>query len=192
MYCNVGEWRSENGIRIVLLSFEEGMPFVEAGDGVGAVFPDGGTDFFEGELDVDVGFGVELVCVADDLFFDGSRGIVLQRNRPVVLADFVEREACAGVSLCHLCMTREALTTEKFGSEIAVLDVMMRAEAVDFGRVAEDNADVVQHGCLCDKLAVCAQFGMVVADTQGAVTYLRRVREENMPEFREFPVIFVY
>ena len=59
-------------------------------------------------------------------------------------------------------------------------------------RMAAEDADVVEHGSLDDKLAFDVQFGMGITNAHSTLHNERAVRNEYIPEVVVLRIVFVY
>ena len=69
--------------------------------------------------------------------------------------------------------------------------VRLRAVTVYRGGITPADSDIMEHGCLLNKLPVNLQFGMAVTDYQTAVGDLPRVLHEQLSQLIVFWVILI-
>lgn len=130
---------------------------------------------------VKMALGVELVGIADQPFFQRLGQKILGGNRQVLCHDLRLGQSCARVSLADACVAWVASLAKQFCSQPSVADVGFLAVASYPRRIAEEDADIVEHGCLLYKRAVDRQFGMGIRDAQGPLRHLPTMHKENAP-----------
>ena len=112
----------------------------------------------DGLLLLETCLGEELVGIADELFFEGFGQIVLLWQWQVLRNDVLTRQSCSRVALTDPCVALQSLAAQHGCAKYSVTDIGLGAETFDSGRVATDDADIVEHGCLLYELTVERHF----------------------------------
>ena len=97
---------------------------------------------------------------------------------------------------CHQRVLGQPFLTQQFSAQIAMLDIFMRAPAMNLRRIAEYDTYIVQHRRFLHELPVYQSvrfpFRMPVDDRQRPIRHLPTVRHQDMPQLRNTTVVLVY
>ena len=114
-----------------------------------------------------LGLGVELIRVADQLLLGALRRVDAWGEGDSACGDLLGSEAATRVALSDPSVTRQTQRAQELGTEVAVQDVGCLARAEDFGRTGLIDPDVVEHRRLCDELAVESHLGVCIDELEG-------------------------
>ncbi len=114
------------------------------------------------------------------------------RNGQILLNYIVERESGSGVALTHKGMMRKPLTAHQFRPECAMADIWRIAKTLYAGSVTKEDANVVEHGCLLDKLQIKIENRTAERYLHSLVSHLTAVYRQYVPQLIVLWVIFVY
>ena len=132
---------------------------------------------------LELGLREELVGIADDLFLHCLRRIVLQGQGKVLTLNGIGCQARTRVALGYTSMTGKSIGTKYFATNQAVADVMFRTKALDARCIGTQDANVVKHCRLVEKLAVESQLWMCITYPHTEVGHLTAVGEQNLFQF---------
>ena len=96
---------------------------------------------------VGTGLRVELVSIADNLFFQCLR--------------FIARQSGTSMAFCHTGMAGKALKAEQLTAYWSMLDIRFRTMTMNAGCITLVDANVVQHGSLFHELHINWQLRML-------------------------------
>ena len=96
----------------------------------------------------------ELVGITYQFFLKTERKHIAVWQRQLLRYDIVQGKACAGVSLTHQCMAKQAKVVEHLAPHDAMANVGFGACAIDAWRIDLDDAYVVQHGSFEHKIGI--------------------------------------
>ncbi len=130
------------------LRFKHLLHLLKAKNGIMPVLPQVVAYLADSCFLAEVCLGVEAVGVADEFLLQGAGTIVFDRHGEVLAYDLVDGDATACMPLCHIGMTWQTLFAQQFSTQITMFDVLVCPCTVDFGGIAEDDADVMEHGSL--------------------------------------------
>lgn len=143
----------------------------------------------------EVAFGIEFVGIADDFFLEALGAVVALGDREFLAEYLLHADAATGMALRYQRMLGIAFAAQQFGAQEAVFDILMFAHTMDTRCVAEDDTDIVQHGCFGYKLAIDQSFGfplrMGIQNLQGTIAYLLAVDEQYLAQFGLLGVVFI-
>lgn len=162
--------------------------------------------FFKCFLTVRVSLGIELVGIANNLFFQCHWQEVLMWQRKMLFDYFFLCQASAcmpftdthvrfHVTYCHhvdLCFLYEtSIIIQQICTNDAVADVWLFAEALYAGRITTTDADVMKHGGCFQKVWIHSHFGMGCTNLQCPLGDHRRMRNQNIPKLVGFGIIII-
>ena len=117
-------------------------------------------------------FGIELIGIADNLFFQRLRCEILMGQGQLLAFYLLQRQSRSRMSLGHTGMTGKPLLTQYLATDDPVTDIWFRTVTTDAGGITAEDADVVQHGCFLQELHIDGQFPMRPCNQQTAVSHL--------------------
>ena len=140
------------------LSFEHLRPGLKALDLVGSVAFEAAQNlfngFFFGLLAVVSVFGKEIVGVTDELFFDGDGPHVVGGQRQIKLMDIIRADPNPHMAFADETVCRHAAAIQHFTAQDAVADIGMLAITAQPRAVRLQDADVMQHGGIDEKIKI--------------------------------------
>lgn len=163
----------------------------EAFDAVRAECFEASQSLFGCFLSVEMGLAEKFVGIADELLFECFGQEILRGKRKVLSKNGSARDARSGVTLANAGMTWESFGTEHVGTETTVKNIGRGAMAMDAGRIAMKNADVVQQGGFFEKRAVDGQFGVPMGNVKCELGNAATVDEEELTQRTVDSVVFV-
>ncbi len=175
-----------------LFLFEECDPFVELLHRVIAEACQFLSCVFDGQFLVEVRFREKFIGVANQLLLyrHGAQIAVWQRH--IQAFYLFERDACACVAFAHKRVAWQPLVAHQFRTEIAMFDVVVRAETENFWRVSSENTDVVEHGGFGHKHRIDAEFSVPRSQLQRLVAHRQTVPHQRVVQRRTGRVVFRY
>ena len=131
-------------------------------------------------LSIEVRLRVELVGIADYLFFNAFGRKILMRERQVLSFYFCSSKASSRMSLCNTGMTRQSFATKYFCPQKAVTDVGLCTITEDGRSINSSNADVMQHCRFPEERLVGSQFRVLPCYKQGSSSYVSAMAQQHL------------
>jgi hypothetical protein len=104
-------------------------------------------------------------------------------QREILTDDFLLCQTGSRVALANAGVCLITFLAQHGGTDATVTDVRLCAETFYSRGVAAADANVVKHGCLLNKTAVHAKFGVGIANLQCALAYQFAVGHEDVAQF---------
>lgn len=172
------------------MSAEKFVHHVKAFDGLVLELAEFGAHEVEGFLLGEVAvFGVELVSITNKLLLKGFGNHVTDGQRITRAEDVLFGNACACVAFADESVTWKPDFSEQVCTENAVFDVEMWTYAAYRRGIGVEDANVVEHCSLGDKLAVNLELGVAVDALHSLVANALAVGDKDIIDVAAFGVV---